>query len=126
VPERSPLNPDPDVLAVAWREQVEAEYEQVERLREWHESDYYAPVAHHFAVDPHRTDDPLLEHLKSISRKDATWLDIGAGGGRFALPLAMASERLIAIEPSEGMRGVLRTHSACSPPRIPLGGRPSR
>jgi SAM-dependent methyltransferase len=108
VAEWSPLNPDPDALAVAWREQVEAEFEQVERLREWHNTDYYAPIAHHFADDPRRTDDPLLERLKAISRPDATWLDIGAGGGRFALPLALASKRVIAIEPSEGMREVLR------------------
>jgi SAM-dependent methyltransferase len=108
VAEWSPLNPDPDALAVAWREQVEAEFEQVERLREWHNTDYYAPIAHHFADDPRRTDDLLLERLKAISRPDATWLDIGAGGGRFALPLALASKRVIAIEPSEGMRQVLR------------------
>jgi SAM-dependent methyltransferase len=108
VAEWSPLNPDPDALAVAWREQVEAEFEQVERLREWHNTDYYAPIAHHFADDPRRTDDLLLERLKAISRPDATWLDIGAGGGRFALPLALASKRVIAIEPSEGMREVLR------------------
>lgn len=107
MPDQSPLSPDPNVLAAAWREQVEAEYEQVERLREWHEADYYAPVAHHFAVDPHRSDDRMLEQLKAISRPDATWLDIGAGGGRYALPLALASARVIAIEPSEGMRKVL-------------------
>ncbi|HUG16124.1 MAG TPA: methyltransferase domain-containing protein [Thermomicrobiales bacterium] len=112
MPERSPLNPDPDELAVAWRALVEAEYEQVERLREWRNTDYYAPVAHHFAADPHRSDDPLLEHLKSVSRPDATWLDIGAGGGRFALPLALVSERVIAVEPSEGMRNVLRSGMA--------------
>lgn len=108
MPERSPLNPDPDELAAAWRAVVEAEYEQVERLREWHEADYYAPVAHHFVADPRRTDDPLLERLKSVSRPDATWLDIGAGGGRYALALALVSKRVIAIEPSEGMRDVLR------------------
>ncbi|MDQ3549343.1 MAG: class I SAM-dependent methyltransferase [Chloroflexota bacterium] len=105
---RSPLNPDPVELGVAWREQVEAEYEQVERLREWREADYYAPIAHHFADDPRRTDDDLLNELRAMSNPDATWLDIGAGGGRYALPLALSSRKVIAVDPSEGMIGVLR------------------
>jgi hypothetical protein len=110
--ERSPLLPDPAEMGRAWRAMVEAEYQQVERVREWQDSDYYAPIAQHFADDPYRTDDPLLEHLIALSRPDATWLDIGAGGGRYALPLALHSARVIAIEPSEGMRGVLRASMA--------------
>lgn len=106
---RSPLHPDPLVLGEAWRELVVSEYEQVERLREWREQDYYAPIAHHFADDPHRTDDPVLNLLREVSRPDATWLDIGAGGGRYTLPLALVSTKVIAIEPSEGMRGVLQS-----------------
>jgi SAM-dependent methyltransferase len=105
---RTLLNPDPVELGNAWREQVEAEYEQVERLREWQEADYYAPIAHHFADDPRRTDDPLLTALLAMSNADATWLDIGAGGGRNALPLALHSKQVIAVDPSEGMLGVLR------------------
>lgn len=105
---RSPLNPDPVELGIAWREQVEAEFEQVERMREWHEADHYAPIAHHFADDPRRTDDDLLNELRTISNPDATWLDIGAGGGRYALPLALSSRKVIAVDPSEGMLGVLR------------------
>lgn len=105
---RSLLKPDPIKLGIAWREQVEADYEQVERLREWREADHYAPIAHHFADDPRRTDDELLNALRALSNPDATWLDIGAGGGRYALPLALSSRKVIAVEPSEGMRGVLR------------------
>lgn len=106
--DRSPLNPDPVELGNAWREQVVAEYEQVERVREWQEADHYAPIAHHFADDPRRTDDDLLNELRAISNPDATWLDIGAGGGRYALPLALSSRKVIAVDPSEGMLGVLR------------------
>ncbi len=105
---RSPLNPDPVELGDAWHAQVEAEYEQVERLREWHEQDYYAPIAHHFADDPRRTNDELLNELRRMSNPDATWLDIGAGGGRYALPLALSSKKVIAVDPSEGMLTVLR------------------
>ena len=105
---RSPLHPDPVDLGNAWHAQVEAEYEQVERLREWHEQDYYAPIAHHFADDPRRTDDDLLNELLAMSNSDATWLDIGAGGGRYALPLALNNQKVIAVDPSEGMLNVLR------------------
>jgi SAM-dependent methyltransferase len=37
-----------------------------------------------------------------------TWLDIGAGGGRYALPLALLAKSVIAVEPSDGMRNVLQ------------------
>jgi SAM-dependent methyltransferase len=109
---QSPLNPDPVELGIAWREQVEAEYEQVERVREYQEADHYAPIAHHFTDDPRRTDDELLNALRALSNPDATWLDIGAGGGRYALPLALSSRKVIAVEPSDGMRGVLRSSMA--------------
>jgi hypothetical protein len=103
------FQPDADRLGEAWQQMVDQEKEQVERLREWHnDEDYYAPVARHFAVDPHRTDDEILNILKEQSRSDATWLDIGAGGGRYALPLALVSKQVIAIEPSESMRAVLQ------------------
>jgi SAM-dependent methyltransferase len=95
-------------LGREWLAVVLEEYEQVERLREWRdEPDYYRPVAHHFADDPHRTGDALLNRLRSISRPDATWLDIGAGGGRYALPLALVSRAVTAVDPSAAMLEVL-------------------
>ncbi|MCO5176176.1 MAG: class I SAM-dependent methyltransferase [Thermomicrobiales bacterium] len=105
---RSPLHPDPQELYADWARIVAAEKEQVERLREWQEADYYAPVAHHFAVDPHRTDDPVLELLYSLGGPGTRWLDIGAGGGRYALPLAVSGRPVVAVEPSESMRNVLQ------------------
>jgi SAM-dependent methyltransferase len=80
----------------------------VERLREFRDHDHYAPIARHFTDDPHRVGDPLLDELRAWSRPVAVWADIGAGGGRFALPLALANRKVIAVEPSEGMRAVLR------------------
>jgi SAM-dependent methyltransferase len=106
------LQPDPDLLADAWQQMVVREKEQVERLREWQEQDYYRPVAQHFAQDPRRTGDEILDILRAHSRPDATWLDIGAGGGRYALPLALVSKKVIAIEPSEAMREVLQQQMA--------------
>lgn len=102
------LRPDPVQLGHEWRAIVEAEYEQVERLREWRNEDYYRPIARHFVDDPWRTGDEILDALRAFSRPDATWLDIGAGGGRYALPLSLTSRRVIAVDPSEGMIDALR------------------
>jgi SAM-dependent methyltransferase len=72
------------------------------------EADFYAPVASFFRADPRRTDDPALDVLRALVEPDETWLDIGAGGGRLALPLALLAKEVIAVEPSEGMTAVLR------------------
>ena len=107
------LRPDPLEMGREWARTVEEEYEQVESVREWQEQDYYQPIAHHFASDPHRSDE-ILDGLRELSSPDSTWLDVGAGGGRYALPLALVNKAVIAIEPSSGMRDVLteqaRTH----------------
>lgn len=104
---KSLLRPDPAELAAEWLKLVAAEREQAERLREWQETDYYRPMVQHFVVDPRRTDDPLLDALLTYTRSDATWLDVGAGGGRYALPLALHSRHVIAVEPSQAMRAAL-------------------
>lgn len=105
--ETSLLRPDPIELGEEWERIVVEEYEQVEAVREWHEQDHYRPIAHHFADDPHRQGDEILERLRSFSRPDVSWLDIGAGGGRYALPLALVSARVHTVDPSAGMRDVL-------------------
>jgi SAM-dependent methyltransferase len=86
---------------------VRANREQVEQFREASPADFYAPVAGMFRDDPRRRDDPTLERLRTLVQPDDVVLDIGAGGGRYALPLALACREVIAIEPSEGMRKVL-------------------
>jgi SAM-dependent methyltransferase len=105
----TPLSPDPADALGDWAARVRAEREQVERLREEPERrDFYAPMAQMFRADPHRTDDATLNTLLGLVRPGETWLDIGAGGGRFTLPIALRAGRVIAVEPSEGMRGVLQ------------------
>ncbi len=101
------LLPDPHAFGEAWSARIAAEYEQVERVREWRSEDHYRPIAHQFADNPHRTDDEILNYLLTLSSSDDSWLDIGAGGGRFALPLALHSREVIAVEPSGGMREVM-------------------
>ncbi len=101
------LRPDSTALGAEWKALVEAEHEQTERLREWQEPDYYRPMVEHFVADPRREGDDLLNELRSYGRPDVTWLDVGAGGGRNALPLALTSKHVTAIEPSNAMREAL-------------------
>lgn len=99
-------------LEAAWAGRVRANREQAERLRETHTGDFYAPVSALFVADPHRTGEPALDALFALARGNEVWLDIGAGAGRYALPLAGAVGGVLAVEPSEGMRRALRTGMA--------------
>ena len=113
-------NPDVDTpadLAAAveatWAARVRANREQVERIREVPDGeDFYAPVRSLFRADPARTDDPLLGALLDLVGHGDTWLDIGAGAGRFALPLARALDEsggdVVALDVSPSMLEALR------------------
>ena len=103
------LSPTPRDALRDWSTRVRANREQAERVREGAATgDFYAPVASAFQANPRRTGEPALDALRALVRPGETWLDIGAGGGRYALPIALVAGRVIAVEPSEGMRGVLR------------------
>jgi molybdenum cofactor cytidylyltransferase len=106
-------NPDVDTRAdlavLAWAAQVRANSEQVDRVREVPDGpDFYGPVSSLFRADPHRSDDPTLDALLALARPDDVWLDIGAGAGRFALPLALRVREVIAVDPSASMLDALR------------------
>lgn len=104
-----PLGIDPGALLAEWGRRVRANNEQADRVREAPaHPDFYAPVAASFKADPRRTDEPTLDVLRSLVVPGETWLDIGAGGGRYALPLALAGAKVLALDPSEGMLSVLR------------------
>ena len=108
-------NPDIDTPAdlgraieASWGARVRANREQVERLREIPDgADFYAPVSSLFRADPTRSDDPVLDALLALVRSGETWLDVGAGAGRFALPIARALDPsggvVIALDPSRSM-----------------------
>ena len=105
---RAPGNAADELIAV-WAARVRANREQAERIREVPESgDFYGPVTGLFVADPWRADDPVLNLLMAIARPGETWLDVGAGAGRFALPLALRVREVIAVDPSEGMLEALR------------------
>jgi SAM-dependent methyltransferase len=100
-------------LLRAWAARVKADKAQVDRCREVADpADYYAPVKDRFRVDPHRTDDATLDALAAIARPGDAWLDVGAGGGRYALPLALRVREVVAIDPSPSMLGALSEDAA--------------
>ena len=102
------LNPSINDAVAAWRARVVADGEQVERAREVPDpADFYAPVTSRFRMDPRRTDDPSLNALLSLAQPTDVWLDVGAGGGRYALPLGLAVREVVAIDPSQSMLAAL-------------------
>ena len=104
-----PLRPTVADALAAWAARVRANAEQVERVREVADPpDFYGPVTSLFRADPRRTDEPLLGDLIAIAEPGDTWVDIGAGAGRYALPLALAVREVVAVEPSAGMAAALR------------------
>jgi SAM-dependent methyltransferase len=109
------LSPSLTSLLDAWRERVTADKEQVERAREEPDpTDFYAPVVNRFRMDPKRTDDPSLNELHALARPDDVVLDVGSGGGRYALPLALYVREVVAIDPSPSMLGALRDDAAAA------------
>lgn len=107
------LRPSAEQAAAAWADRVSADRQQVERLREVGDpADFYVAHAQRFAQDPRRTDEPALDVLLSMARADDEWLDIGAGAGRYSLPLALKARLVRAIEPSPSMLEALRAGMA--------------
>lgn len=99
-------------LESVWGERVRANRDQVNDVREVPDRDFYAPVSSLFVADPRRTGEDALDELLTIAEPDDRWLDIGAGAGRYALPLALHVRKVIAVEPSASMRNALRTGRA--------------
>jgi SAM-dependent methyltransferase len=50
----------------------------------------------------------VLDALEAMVRPGEDLLDIGSGGGRYALPLASRARRVIALDPSPAMLAILR------------------
>jgi SAM-dependent methyltransferase len=99
-----------------WKSMVEAEHAQSERMRR-HEPppiDHWRPYAQQFRVDPRRTDDLLVNRLIREVQAHQTLLDVGAGGGRLSLPLALNCRHVAAVEPSSSMAEVLRQQASDS------------
>lgn len=64
-----------------------------------------------FSLDPRRTGDPVLDRLDLEVGSKTSVLDVGGGAGRYALPLALRSRWVTAVEPSAAMAEVLSTQA---------------
>jgi SAM-dependent methyltransferase len=87
--------------AAHWRELVETREAQHGRSTE---EDWWAPRANQFATQMARSEDWFLTFLEPWLRPTATLLDVGAGTGRHATPLALRLDWVTAVEPSQAMR----------------------
>lgn len=105
------LRPTAEQALSAWRDLILANREQIERLREdERRTDFYAGRAPQF--QPGAMESSELEFLRGLARPGDTLLDVGAGGGRFAVPLAAHFASVAAVEPSPAMRETLAASAA--------------
>lgn len=98
------VRPSAEEAAAAYAAMVRANRAAIEAIEgpQPPERDYWAARARGFR--PGRMPTPELAPLFALAGPDDVWLDIGAGGGRFAVPLAERVARVVAIEPSPAMR----------------------
>lgn len=84
------------------------ERDQAERLRTDRGSppDIWKGNAGRFSVP--ENEPPVVNILADLVGADSRVIDVGAGGGRITIPLAMRVREMIAVEPSAAMRDVLQ------------------
>jgi len=92
-----------------WNHMVVEEHAQTDRLRDPapSPSDHWHGMTDSFRMDPRRTDDPLLDALLARLQPHHTVIDVGAGAGRLALPIALRCASVAAVEPSQSMASAL-------------------
>jgi SAM-dependent methyltransferase len=98
----------------AWNDRVRAHNEQTLRVRppEATDEDRWSTLASNFRADPKRTDDSLVSALLGYLTPDSTVIDVGGGGGRYALPLALHCRHVTNVEPSPSMISVFQAAAA--------------
>ncbi len=102
----------PDDLSAIkrWAATVRTEHEQADRFRsDDPNADHWKKLAHRFAPTTREKafqDETYAAVLQYVSEKDSV-LDVGAGAGRLAIPLADHCRHVTAVEPSETMRNRL-------------------
>ena len=90
-----------------WRQMILREHAQTDRIRGPRPTDHWTQLARNFKDDPHRTGDEMVDELRVRVNPGETLIDVGAGGGRLALPLALNCRWVYAVEPSPSMCDVL-------------------
>ena len=100
--------------AQRWRDMVEGEHAQSEGARESGQppADHWAAVADRFREDPRRPMEPSLRRMSELIEPRQTVIDVGAGAGRLALPLALHCGGVAAVEPSPSMASILTEEAA--------------
>jgi FkbM family methyltransferase len=100
-----------------WRRMVDERDRQVERLPRRSEAageqywDHQADAVYRLWRSMAQPD-PFMEALEPALTQDATVLDVGAGVGRYAFPIAERVRHVTAVEPSERMLSYLRRDAA--------------
>src|SRR5215471_1716972 len=98
-----------------WKRRVAAYQAQSHQVRSAlgvADQDRWEPFSSFFKADPRRTDDSEVNSLAQEVTPTTTLLDVGAGAGRFALPLALRCKHVTAVEPSPSMGETLRHQAA--------------
>jgi SAM-dependent methyltransferase len=93
---------------------VREEMLQAERVRSTADvpTDCWQTLAKNFRVPSDPAADPTADALATLIGPDDVVIDVGAGGGRVAVPLARRCREVVAVEPSPSMRQVLEDEIA--------------
>ena len=97
--------------AARWRSMVQGRATQIARLRLAGSGDGYWEAragSYRTLIGLAQDDEPLVALLRGWLSPGSSLLDVGAGSGRYALPLAPLVRELIAVEPSAAMAAGLR------------------
>ena len=88
---------------------VRAEMMQAERVRSTAgvPADFWETLARQFRAPADPAADPTPDALAALIGPDDRAIDVGAGGGRIAIPLSRRCREVVAVEPSPAMRAVL-------------------
>lgn len=90
-----------------WAQQVRDEHAQADRVRSGEPgADAWKKQARRFApaLREQALEDGTVKAMMKIVRPTDTVLDVGAGAGRLAIPLAEVCEKVTAVESSQAMR----------------------
>lgn len=103
--------PEANSSFTQWAETVRTEHEQADRVRsDDPNADHWKKLAHRFAAATREKalqDETFIAVSKFVKETD-TVLDVGAGAGRLAVPLAERCKHVTAVEPSEAMQSNLK------------------
>ncbi|MEO1439559.1 MAG: methyltransferase domain-containing protein, partial [Chloroflexota bacterium] len=106
-------SPQPLDFAATWADY--ARHNNRERATNAGEVAFWEQHAHGYDAGIQREPESYIETLNAIRayhRPDDTLLDVGAGSGRFALPLAQSVEQVTALDLSPDMLEILKRHAA--------------